>query len=218
MDEYCVNNVENDIAIQKKRWLEEWNPLLTSNEIPINPYRVIFELDHVLDKATTIITHDSGNPRDQLTPFYNATHPNGYIGWGNSTQLGYSLGISIGAKLAAPDKTIVHVVGDAAIGMAGLDFETSVRAEAPIITIVLNNGVMGGYRDRMPNASDQFGTHLLGGDYMKFAESMGLESERIEKPGDIQRAIETALEANRRGKSALIEIMTKEESAFSRLS
>ena len=214
---YWANNVENEVAIQKKRWLEEWKPLLTSDEIPINPYRVIAELDQALDKTTTIMTHDSGNPRDQLTPFYNATHPNGYIGWGNSTQLGYSLGISIGAKLAAPDKTIVHVVGDAAIGMAGLDFETSVRAEAPIITVVLNNGVMGGYRDRMPSASDHFGTHLLGGNYTKFAESMGLESERIENPNDIRRGIEAALEANREGKSALIEIMTKEEFAFSRL-
>ena len=79
-------------------------PKLTSEETPMNPYRVIWELDQTLDKANTIMTHDSGNPRDQITPFYQATHPLGYMGWGNSTQLGYSLGISIGAKLAAPEK------------------------------------------------------------------------------------------------------------------
>ena len=63
-------------------------PRLTSNDVPISPYRVIWELDQGLDKANSIVTHDSGNPRDQMVPFYTATTPRGYIGWGNSTQLG----------------------------------------------------------------------------------------------------------------------------------
>ena len=212
------SKVYDEIKAAKERWLGEWMPKLTSEETPMNPYRVIWELDQTLDKANTIMTHDSGNPRDQITPFYQATHPKGYIGWGNSTQLGYSLGISIGAKLAAPEKTVVHLMGDAAIGMAGLDFESAVRANAPVITVVLNNGLMGGYGDRMPAARDRYGTHLLGGDYTKFAESMGLYSERVEKPQEIRPAIQRALNATEQGQPALLEMMTREEPAFSKVS
>ena len=83
-------------------------PRLTSNDVPISPYRVIWELDQGLDKANSIVTHDSGNPRDQMVPFYTATTPRGYIGWGNSTQLGTGLGLIMGAKLAAPEKTALN--------------------------------------------------------------------------------------------------------------
>ena len=212
------SKVMDEIKVAKQRWLSEWTPKLTSEEAPMNPYRVIWELDQTLDKASTIMTHDSGNPRDQITPFYQATHPGGYIGWGNSTQLGYSLGISIGAKLAAPEKTVVHLMGDAAIGMAGLDFESAVRAGAPVITVVLNNGLMGGYGDRMPAARDRYSTHLLGGDYTKFADSMGLYSERVENPSEIRPAIQRALKATGQGQPALLEMMTREEPAFSKVS
>lgn len=209
--------ISREIKMVRDEWLGEWMPKLVSEEIPINPYRVIWELMHGVDRTNTIVTHDSGNPRDQMTPFYETIIPRGYIGWGNSTQLGYSLGISIGAKLASPEKTVIHLMGDAAVGMVGLDFETAVRANAPIITIILNNGLMGGYRSKMPVASERHGTHLLGGDYMKFAESMGIYSIRVERPDDINISIQKAIEANKRGQSALIEVMTKEEFSFSRV-
>ncbi len=205
-----------EIKTAKEEWLRQWMPKLTSEEVPINPYRVIWDLMHTVDRAITIVTHDSGNPRDQITPFYEATSPKGYIGWGNSTQLGYSLGISIGAKLAAPEKTVVHLMGDAAIGMVGLDLESAVRAEAPIITIVLNNGLMGGYYQRMPSASDRYGSNRLGGNYTKLGESLGLFTERVEQPAEIAPALRRAIAANQRGQSALLEVMTREEPALSR--
>ena len=211
------DGVTREIKAAKEEWLKEWMPRLTSDEMPINPYRVIWDLMHTVDRANTIATHDSGNPRDQMVPFYEAIAPKGYIGWGNSTQLGYSLGISIGVKLASPDKTVVHLMGDAAIGMAGLDFETALRAQAPIITVVLNNGLMGGYASKMPAASERYGSHLLGGNYTKLGEAMGIYSERVEQPGQIAPAIKRAIQANGQGQPALIEVMTKEEFAFSRV-
>ncbi|MFH1140617.1 MAG: thiamine pyrophosphate-requiring protein, partial [Chloroflexota bacterium] len=206
-----------EVKTAKEEWLREWMSKLTSAEVPINPYRVIWDMMHTVERAKTIVTHDSGNPRDQMTPFYEAISPKGYIGWGNSTQLGYSLGISIGAKLAAPDKTVVHLMGDAAIGMVGLDLESAVRAQAPIITIVLNNGLMGGYYQRMPAASDRYGSNKLGGNYTKLGEALGLHSERVERPGEIVPALRRAIAANRQGQSALLEVMTREEPAFSRV-
>ena len=64
-------------------------PRLRSDDLPLSPYRVIAELGQAIDRANAIVTHDSGNPRDQLLPFYEALAPRGYLGWGKSTQLGY---------------------------------------------------------------------------------------------------------------------------------
>ncbi|MEE9284896.1 MAG: thiamine pyrophosphate-requiring protein [Dehalococcoidia bacterium] len=206
-----------EIKSVKDEWLAEWMPKLTSDERPINPYRVIWDLTQTVDRAGTIVIHDSGNPRDQMTPFYQPTAPYGYIGWGNSTQLGYSLGLAIGAKLAAPEKTVVHVMGDAAIGMTGLDMETAVRAKTPIVSIVLNNGRMGGYAQHMPEAVRRYGTNLLGGDYVRFAEAMGCHGERVEDPAQVSPAIRRAVERTREGQPVLLEMMTTEEPAFSRV-
>jgi len=210
--------IANEVKAVKDAWLMQWMPKLTSAERPINPYRVVWDLMNTLDRRNTIITHDSGNPRDQMTPFFQPLIPHGYIGWGNSTQLGYSLGISIGAKLAAPEKTVVHMLGDAAIGMAGFDFETAVRSSAPIITVVLNNGRMGGYDRNMPSATERYGSNLLGGNYSKMAESLGVVGERVEDPNQVAPAIKRAMEANKQGRSVLLEMMTRQERDFSRVS
>ena len=114
-------------------------PKLTRNDAPLNPYRVLWDLQHTVDIKNTIITHDAGSPRDQLSPFWKAVEPLSYIGWGKTTQLGYGLGLAMGAKLAKPDKLCINVWGDAAIGFTGMDFETAVRERIPIMSILLNN-------------------------------------------------------------------------------
>ena len=119
-----------------------WLPLLTSDETPLTPYRVLWDLQQTVDVANTIITHDAGSPRDQLSPFWKTIAPLSYIGWGKSTQLGYGLGLAMGAKLACPDKLCINVWGDAAIGFTGMDFETAVRERIPILSILLNNSAM----------------------------------------------------------------------------
>ena len=73
-----------DIAKTKQEWIEDWKPLLTSSETPINPYRVIQEINNVVDHGNSVATHDAGNPRDQIMPFYKAANPYGYIGWGKN--------------------------------------------------------------------------------------------------------------------------------------
>jgi hypothetical protein len=83
-------------------WLAQWMPNLTCEETPLSPYRVIWDLQHTVDKANVIITHDAGSPRDQLSPFWISTEPLSYIGWGKTIQLGYGLRLAIGAKLSHP--------------------------------------------------------------------------------------------------------------------
>ncbi|HXX36911.1 MAG TPA: thiamine pyrophosphate-requiring protein, partial [bacterium] len=125
-----------EIAAIRARWLERWMPKLISNEVPLSPYRVIWDLLHTVDVPNTIITHDAGSPRDQLSPFWITEAPLSYIGWGKTTQLGCGLGLAMGAKLAAPEKLCINVWGDAAIGMTGMDFETAVRERIPILSVL----------------------------------------------------------------------------------
>src|SRR5690606_18450030 len=89
--------VADEIAAVRAGWLKEWMPRLTSNEVPLNPYRVLWDLQRTVDTANTVITHDAGSPRDQLSPFWVATEPLSYLGWGKTTQLGYGLGLAMGA-------------------------------------------------------------------------------------------------------------------------
>ena len=209
-------SVEAEVKSVKEEWLGEWMPLLTSDEVPINPYRIIWDLMHAVDRTQTVVTHDSGHPRDQTIPFYEAITPRGYLGWGNSSQLGYGLGLAMGAKLGAPEKLVVNIMGDAAIGMAGMDIETAVRHEIPILTIVFNNHVLSGYSRNYPVATERFGFTNLYGEYANLASTLGAHSERVEEPGEILPAIQRAREGMATGRPALLEFMTKEENTLSR--
>ena len=209
-------SVEAEVKSVKDEWLGEWMPLLTSDEVPINPYRIIWDLMQAVDRTQTVVTHDSGHPRDQTIPFYEAITPRGYLGWGNSSQLGYGLGLAMGAKLGAPEKLVVNIMGDAAIGMSGMDIETAVRHEIPILTIVFNNHGLSGYSRNYPVATERFGFTNLYGEYAKLADTLGAHSERIEEPGEILPSIQRAREAMATGRPALLEFMTKEENNLSR--
>ena len=134
-----ATRVTREIQSITEEWMKEWLPRLTSSEKPLSPYRVLWDLQHTVDVGETIITHDAGSPRDQLMPFWRTTQPLSYIGWGKTTQLGYGLGLAMGAKLVHPEKLCINVWGDAAIGFTGMDFETAVRERLPILSILLNN-------------------------------------------------------------------------------
>ena len=203
--------VAREVKTVKSEWLKEWMPKLTSDEVPINPFRVVWDLMHTVDRANTIITHDSGNPRDQLAPFYEAVTPRGYLGWGHSSQLGYSLGLALGAKLAAPEKLVINVLGDAGFGMCGMDIETAVREKIPILTVVLNNGVLGGYEKHIPIAIERYGLKNVSGDYAKVGEALGGYCEKVKRPEEVTPAIERAKKVVASGRPALLEIFTKEE-------
>jgi len=199
----------------KGEWLGRWEAKLRSDERPIDPYRVVSEFQRVIPSEDAIITHDSGSPRDQLLPFYQAVKPRGYLGWGKSHQLGTGLGLAIGAKLAAPDKFCVNVMGDAAFGMTGLDFETAVRCNIPITTIVLNNSTMAIETQAMKFSHEKLRTRDLGGNYANLARDLGGYGERVEHAAQVGDAIRRARRLNENGTAVLLEFITSEETAFS---
>jgi len=204
-----------EIAAERAAWMKRWEAKLTSKESPITPYRVMSEFIRVVDPAGAIVTHDSGSPRDQLLPFYRATTPRGYLGWGKSHQLGTGLGLAMGAKVAAPDKFCVNFMGDAAFGMTGLDLETGVRAGIPSLTIVLNNNTMAIEIPHMKLSHDVHKARDLGGNFADLAQSLGAWSERVSDPNEVANAILRARRATEDGKTCLLEVMTSAETAFS---
>ena len=215
-DDRAANGVARDVRKLKDAWLDSWRGQLTSDEVPINPYRMIWDLMAAVDRDNTIITHDSGSPREQLLPFWECTVPRGYMGWGKSTQLGHGLGLIMGAKLAEPDKLCINIMGDAAIGMVGMDLETASRNGIPILTIVFNNGIMAAERDSMTVADDKFGALAQGGNYAEVARALGIAGIRVETPDAFGPALKSAIAATDSGTPALIECITKEGYDFSR--
>jgi acetolactate synthase-1/2/3 large subunit len=207
--------VAREVAKERDAWLGRWEAKLRSKERPINPYFVISEFMRVVDPAGAIVTHDSGSPREQLYPFYQATRPRGYIGWGKSHQLGTGLGLAIGAKVAAPDKFCVNFMGDAAFGMTGLDFETAVRCGIPSCTIVLNNSTMAIETHAMELSHAHYRARDLGGNYANIARDLGGWSERVDDPGQVADAILRARRQTEDGKAALLEFITSQEQTFS---
>jgi len=214
-----ANQFVSEIATLHRAFLSEWRPILESDEEPITPYRIISALMSTVDRTRTVVTHDAGSPRDQMIPFYEAVVPHGYMSWGKTTQLGLGIPLMMGAKLAKPDWLCVNVMGDGAFGMIGMDFETAVREKLPILTIVMNNGLMGGYggdSGYLPVASRKFNLHRLSGDYVKIGEGLGGYVERVTRVADLVPAIRRAIQQTEDGRAVLLEVITREEKRFAK--
>ena len=197
-----------EIGAAAARTAEEWNPRFAADDVPISPLRVIGELMRAVDPARAVITHDSGYPRDHLAPHYVSTRPRGYLGWGNSTPLGSSLGLALGAKVAAPDKLSVCFLGDAAFGQCGLELETAVRNKIPVLCILVNNSEMTGYGDHQRVAEERFGLKALSGRYAEIGSALGAESSRITEPGQVADSIQEGIARAEAGAVVLLEFIS----------
>ena len=199
-------SVTSEIKSIHDKWMEEWTPVLETDESPISPYRIVGEMIKELDFEKSVVTHDAGSPRDIIMPFYPGTIPHSYIGWGKTTHLGYGIPLLTGVKIASPDKFCLNIMGDGAFGMSGLDIETSVRAKAPITTVLINNGGMATYPGGYPTSRKTFGTTLMSGDYAKIAEGLGAVGIKVTKVEEIVPALRKAQELNASGKTVLIDV------------
>ena len=211
--------LQDDIKTTKAEWLDQWMRKLTATSKPINPYRVVWDLMHTVDLDNTIVTHESGSAREYMVPFWEARAPRSFIGWGKSTQLGYSLGLAMGAKMAAPHKLVLNLMGDLAFSTVGLDIETAVRCGIPILTIVINNSYMSIYdNSRFPVALEKYNVKTLSGQFSEVAQAMGAYSEKITEPQEIVPAIKRGMAAVEAGRPTVLEFITCDEGEFSKFS
>jgi len=210
------HDVAAAIADKRAEWLATWRPLLDSDEEPLGTYRVIRAIDETLDRDNSIVTHDAGAPRDSIVPFYTATTPHSYVGWGKTTHLGFGIPLMIGAKLAHPERFCLNLMGDGAFGMSGMDLETSVRAGVPITTVVLDNGGMATYPGGFPTARERYGVSNMLGDYAAIAEGMGATGITVTKAAELGPALERAKTLNADGATVLIDVHSNLEGRRSR--
>ncbi len=204
-----------EIAAAFQRWKAQWQDRISDSSEPLGPYHVIARLMAGVDLDETIVTHDSGFPRDQTAPFWRSRPGGYYIGWGKSTQLGYGLGLAYGAKLACPHKTVINIMGDTAVGMAGTDFETAARNNIGVLTVILNNRAMSGYVKHMPTAAARYQSDRLGGNYADLGRALGVEAIRIERSEQLDPAFARGLAAAAAGNPFIVEVMTKPDPVMS---
>ena len=200
-----------EIAETRTTWLNEWSALLDSDEEPLNTYRVINEINKNLDLENSIVTHDAGAPRDSIVPFFNATTPHSYVGWGKTTHLGFGIPLMIGAKMANPDRFCLNLMGDGAFGMSGTDIETAARSGFAITTVLLNNSGMATYPGGFPTAREKYGVSHMNGDYAKIAEGMGAVGITVKKVSEMAPALQEAQRLNADGQTVLIDVHSNME-------
>ena len=215
------HQIEGEVAAVRATWMAEWSPILNSDEEPISYYRVIQALNETLDAENSIVTHDAGAPRDSIVPFYTATTPHSYVGWGKTTHLGFGIPLMIGAKMAEPDKFCLNLMGDGAFGMSGTDIETAVRSGAAITTVLLNNSAMATYSGPTQGtigaeAREQYGVSTMQGDYGKIAEGMGAVGLHVNKTSELAPALKEAQRLNASGRTVLIDVRANVEDRRSR--
>jgi len=202
--------VVTEIQRARAKWLGEWTSVFMDESVPTNGYRVIYDLMQVVDRDRTVALHDAGGSRGYLSPFWVATKPHTYVGMGGMAAMGWSMGGAIGVKLGRPDHLVVHLLGDASFGMTGMELETAVRMGLPTLTILINNGGIGGGIMGMNRAA---GTPpdvaKLGGNFSVVAQGLGAYSERVEQPHDLIPAYRRAIQATENGQAALVEVMIK---------
>jgi len=197
------------IAAARKEWMAASRPLLTSTERPINPFRVTWELTQLLDPDQAIVLHDAGSVRGAVCQHYLATVPHSFIGYGVQSAMGWTIGAAMGAGLAAPDKLVVAVTGEEALGETALDLETAVCGQIPFLLVLLNNRSQrsseGGASVRMAQIRSRQAM-----DYCALAQALGVRSAiRVEDPEALPGALREGARRVQGGEVAVVEVASK---------
>ncbi len=196
-----------ELKALQERWAQVSAPLLQSEEVPLNPFRVTHELMKLINPAHTIVLHDAGTVRGTTAQHYIATHPRSFLGFGVQSAMGWSIGAAMGAKKACPDKLVIAVIGEEAFAETALDIETSVRNDAPVLIIVKNNRKHVDKSDakKMRLAYTRFHQGL---DISALANALGARACRIEQPADLSRHLKSAMETVQSGTTTVVDIVT----------
>ncbi len=195
-------------AEEEKRY-EQLLPDFKSDAVPINPYRVAYELNEFLTEDTIYI----GDGGDVVTITAQAVQPRSPGHWmdpGPLGTLGVGVPFAMAAKYAHPEKEVLCYFGDGAFTLTGWDFETCVRFKLPILGVVGNNSAMNQIRcgQIMKYGKERGNVGNMLGDvpFDKFAEILGGHGEEVREPSQIRPALERAREAVASGKPALVNI------------
>lgn len=190
-----------------------------SNQKPIDKYWLAHCINEVVD-GETIVCNETVTSNDSISKLVH-THQCGTYFTNGGSCLGWGLGASLGAKLAAPDKTVINLMGDGAFlfGLPIASLWGARQHQAPFLSIVFNNRVYQAPKSNLQRdykeGYAQKHNLWLGldidppPDYALMAQSCGAYGERVEEPSAIMEALERALAEVRGGRAAVLDVVLK---------
>ena len=213
--------IDNGARQQRQKWmaelreievtkLEKLMPMFTTDQNPIHPYRLAYEINEFLGEDTIYI----GDGGDIVTISAQAVRPRNPGQWmdpGALGSLGVGTGFSMAAKLAHPNKEVVCLYGDGAFGMTAFDMETAQRFGAPYLAVIGNNSAMNqiryGQLAKYGEERGDVGNKLGDVPFSKFGEMIGGYGEEVTEASQIQPAMQRAREAiSKTGKCAVVNV------------
>ena len=189
-----VTNWTNMIKQRKQDLL----PRVTYSDVPLKPQSVIKEISEVLT-ADSILTTDVGQNQMWAAHFYDTQKPRKFISSGGLGTMGFGFPSAIGAKVACPDDPVVSINGDGGFLMACQELATVKEYDIPVIAVVLENRTLGMvYQWQSLLYNERHSETLLGNspDFVKLAESFGVNAVQITKPEETREALKSAIKDN----------------------
>lgn len=177
----------------------------THSDVPIHPDRLTKDLVSVIDTDATLII-DSFTLSGYTSQWFTAHTTGQIVDAGPLAPVGHGVGMGIGAQLGRPGKQVIIVSGDGGLGIGGMDMETAVKYDIPIICLLWNNSSWGPSFEQMPllkGRTDPFDM-VPNIRYDKVFKPMGVHTEHAETPDEIIPALERALTS---GKTSLINVL-----------
>ncbi|MBR6024646.1 MAG: acetolactate synthase large subunit [Methanobrevibacter sp.] len=210
---YAPTNDVNDWTDKIKQRKVDLLPRVTYTDVPLKPQSVIKEISEVLT-ADSILTTDVGQNQMWAAHFYNTQKPRKFISSGGLGTMGFGFPSAIGAKVACPEDVVVSVNGDGGFLMVCQELATVHDYDLPVIAIVLENRTLGmvyQWQSLLYNGRHSQTTFKDSPDFVKLAESFGVNAVRVEKPGETKEALKTAIKDN---EAILIDIIVDSEEAL----
>ncbi len=169
-------------------------PLTYHKDVLTGPF-IVEEIYRQTNGEAVVVT-EVGQHQMWAAQFYKYSKPRTFLTSGGLGTMGYGLGASIGAKVGAPEKTVVNIAGDGCFRMNMNEIATAVRHEVPIIQVVVNNHVLGMVRQWQDLFYDKhYSATILNDavDFAKLAEAMGAKGVTVHTREEFREAFQEAL-------------------------
>jgi len=197
-------------------WKHETDPysldVIKAEPDRMHPREMLRELEKAMP-ADAVVSTDIGNVCSVANSYLRFDRPRSMLAAMSFGNCGYAFPVAIGAKLAAPERPVIAYVGEGAWGMSFGEILTCVRENIPVTAVVFNNRQWGAEKKNQVDFYNRrfVGTDLENPSFAEIAKSMGAEGQRIEKLGDVGPALRAACEAQKDGKTTIIEVMLTRE-------
>jgi acetolactate synthase-1/2/3 large subunit len=192
-----------DLATRKAAWQRELSAEQRNAGKPIHPARLLNEISRVAPKDTVFVT-DVGWNKNGAGQQLVTTMPQSFITSGGLATMGYSPAAAIGAKIAAPNRPVVALVGDGGFLSVAGAVTTAVELGIPVVWVIFNNFCFSTIRTvGTTYFNNSYGTEFrtpdgepYNPDFLLFAQAFGIEGARVEEPDDLPAALTRALASN----------------------